>query len=227
MRLKIPLLALAPLALAGCFLFPAQKLATGPAPYGSPYSGLVGKRTAIIVYAPRATIDEYPAAREEIAGFVATKMRANLPATAPTNVVISPQAVIEWQDSTFNWQSLSPEDIGRHFGAERVLTIQILDYSTRKTLGHSDMQGRLRALCRVYEVTLPASSVLETPQTAPAYAALPSAWSSLIDVSWPPFRPLDPTQTQEAAVRLRALDSFADRLVRYFYEIREDPALRG
>ncbi len=211
MRLRVPFLGIAAVALGGCFLFPGPKIAAGPSPYGSPYSGLKDKRTAIVIYVPRSTIDEYPMAREEISTFVANKMRASMPSSGFASSVIDPAMVIEWQDSTFNWRNLPETEIGRHFNAERLLCINVLEYSTRKVIGHGEMQGRLRAQCRVFEI--PASAAATAPvQYAPATAA----WQSLIDIHWPPTQTLAPTQTNEGAVRYRTLDTFSERLVGYF-----------
>jgi hypothetical protein len=199
------------LAWGGCLLLPAFKPAAGPAPYGAHYSGLADKRTAIVVYVPRSTVDEYPSVREEITGFLANKMRAAIPSSGVASTVIDPALVIEWQDSTFNWRNLPENEIGQHFQAERLLCIQVLDYSTRKIIGQSEMQGRLRAQCRVFEIPD------APPASQPAgYAPTQAAWTSLIDIKWPPDRPLAPTQTNEGAVRYRTLDSFSERLVGYF-----------
>jgi len=55
-----------------------------------------------------------------------------------------------------------------------------------------------------------------------ALAALGLTWLAnnpgVVDVTWPPDRPLDPTQTNENAVRQRILELFSTDLVRYFYD---------
>jgi hypothetical protein len=131
--------------------------------------------------------------------------------------------VIYWQNDTLNWQSLSAKDIGRHFKVDRVLFIEVLDYSMRRPTGVSNLQGRLRAQCKVYETQDAAAGPDERGHTS-------AAWTGLIDAVWPSPKPLDPTQTNESAVRLRTLEFFADTLVRCFYEGREGsslPAVRG
>jgi hypothetical protein len=191
----------------------------------TPYNGLANKSVAIVVYAPMATVDEYAGAREEISTFVATQMRGNM----PTTLLVDPRNVVLWQDSTLNWANLPPADIGRHFHVDRVLVIQVLDYTMKRPLGVSNLQGRLRAQCQIFEV----AAVTTAPtggaggeSTAPALPA--AAWSGLMDAAWPSGKPLDPTQTNENAVRLRTLETFSDLLVRYFYEHREpDTSIRG
>jgi hypothetical protein len=185
--------------------------------YVSPYTGFADKTAAIVVYAPTAILDDYPGAREEISNFVSTQMRQHM----ATTQLVAPRDVIYWQDDTLNWKNLSARDIGRHFGVDRVLFIEVLDYSMRRPVGVSNLQGRLRAECRVYD----------TEERSPAPDAnghMAVAWTGLIDAAWPPTKPLDPTQIDEAAVRLRTLQSFADTLVRSFYVSRDgSPAMRG
>jgi hypothetical protein len=184
----------------------------------APYPGLANKSLAIVVYAPIATLDEFPGAREEISSFVATQIRGNMPTTA----LVDPRQVVSWQDSTFNWQNLSPSDFGKHFQVQRVLVIQILDYSTKRPLGVSNLQGRLRAQCLIFDTP-------KSAPDAPPETSLPApVWSGLVDAAWPSGKPLDPTQTNENAVRLRTLESFSDLLVRFFYERREpQTTIRG
>jgi len=185
--------------------------------YGSPSNDLADKSVAIIVYAPQATLNEYSATREEISAFVSTQMRGHMPTTR----ILDPQDMIDWQNSKLNWANLSPREVGRHFNVDRVMAIEILDYSTKRSLGVSNYQGRLRAQCRIYDTTETAAGPDEAGHMMPV-------WSGVVDAAWPSGKPLDPTQTNEAAVRLRTLDAFADLLVQYFYQRAEpDSSIRG
>ena len=218
MRMKACFIAVGLFAIAGCGWLDQHLAAPVTAKsWVAPYTGFVDKTAAIVVYAPAATLDEYSGAREEISTFVATQMREHMAATR----LLAPRDVIYWQDETLNWQNLSARDVGRHFGVDRVLFIEVLDYSMRRPMGVSNLQGRLRAQCKIYE----------TQENAPKpddNGHLAAVWTGLIDAAWPPAKPLDPTQTNEAAVRLRTLESFADTLVRCFYVAREgSPAVRG
>lgn len=217
---RIACLAL-PLAIGGCGLFgiggtpPQTNLSNRTS--GSPYAGLAGNSVAIVVYAPQATLNEYTATREEICAFVVNQMRQHMPTTR----ILDPDDLITWQNSTLNWANLSARDIGRHFNVDRVIAIQVLDYSTKRPLGVSNFQGRLRVQCHIYNTAEDAAGLDANGHLAPA-------WTGLVDAAWPSGKPLDPTQTNESAVRLRTLDAFADLLVQFFYERREpDSSMRG
>jgi hypothetical protein len=217
MRYKAFFLGASVLTLLGCNLFtpkPAPALAAKS--IAAPYEGLVDKSVAVVIFAPAVIIDQYPGAREEIADFVTTKMREQM---ASTRLVL-PREIIYWQNDTLNWTNLPPRDIGRHFGVDRVLFIEVLDYSMRRPVGVSNLQGRLRAQCHIYDTEPKAAGPDENGRMA-------AVWTGLIDAVWPPAKPLDPTQTNEAAVRLRTLESFADMLVRNFHAEQASPARRG
>jgi len=196
---------LLPLLLAGCGLFTPREAGRTP-PYGSPYAGLNNKSVAIVVYVPPAAANEYTGARDEISSFITAQFREHL----PTVQLLNPQIVMNWQDDTLNWQALSGDAVGKHFGVDRVLYVEVLSYTSRKVLKYSNMQGDLRALCKIYQS--------DAPAPPPAAPAPPPAWTGLVDAFWPLSRPLDPTQTNEAAVRLHTLEAFADQLVGHFYE---------
>ena len=211
MHMRRPLIALS-LLLSGCGLFGGGGEASRKYPLAAPYAGLADKSLAIVVYAQPATINEYPDARKEISTFIAAQMREHLPNTR----LLSPQDVIDWQDDTLNWYALTEKEIGRHFGVDRVLFVEVNEYGTHKVIGFSNMQGRLLAYCKVFDTE------------AAAAASTTPVWTGVVDASWPPDRPLDPTQTNEAAARQRVLDAFADRLVRYFYTQTDGgPFIRG
>jgi hypothetical protein len=196
-------------SLSGCTLFGPPK----PKPYVDqtppPYAGLRDKTVAIVVYAPQATVDEYPGVREEISSFLTREFRANM----PTTQLVDPRQVIAWQSSTLNWIGLSEAEIARHFAVDRVLFVEVLDYSTKRPLGYSTLQGHVRAFCRITESDQAGGSAETTTAPAEGHAA----WSGVVDVHWP-ARALDPVQTSESAIRLRTLELFAGRTVRSFYD---------
>jgi hypothetical protein len=203
--LTLSLLTSAAAALGGCGMFAAADAARG-IPVAAQYNGLADKSVAIVVYTMPATIDEFAGSREEISAFVANQMRQHLPTTR----LLNPRDVIEWQNGTINWYGLSETDVGKHFSVDRVLSIHVLDYSTRRLIGYSDLQGHLRAQCKIVET-----------DAAAAASGGGNLWTGIVDVTWPMDRPLDPTQTNENAVRQRVLEMFADQLVKYFYDHRE------
>ncbi len=220
MKSKYALLLSGSLLLGGCQIFdgffdaifsPTKRAVAQGYTSLTDFPGLADKSVAIVVYAPRATLDEFTGTREEITAFIVNNMREHMPTTR----LLDPRKreVINFQDDTLNWASLPERDIGKHFSVDKVLMIEVLDYSTRRLPGHTEMQGRLRAQVHITDCGPNGS---DTPE-----------WRGVVDVKWPPDRALDPAQNNEAAVRLRLLEAFADRLVRSFYAGRAEMAIPG
>ncbi|MCL2639585.1 MAG: hypothetical protein FWD53_01950 [Phycisphaerales bacterium] len=163
------------------------------------YDGLANKSVAIVVYIAPATIYEFPSAREDVSAFLAAQMRAKMP-----NVrLLDSRHVIRWQDDTINWFAMSEKQIGRHFGVDRVLYVEVLAYASRVEAGYGDLQGRLRTHSKVFET--------DTAGDAPA-------WTALTDVTWPVDRPIEPNRMSEVAVRQRTLNVFAELVVGKLYD---------
>lgn len=200
------ILALALLAagggLASCgFLAGAFQQQTGKAVEAT-YRNLDNKSLAIVVDPDPATALEYAGARTEIGAFVTAQFQQNMP-----NVkLLRYQDVIRWQDETLQWQGLPVKDIGKHFGTERVLYIELLDYRTREAGATNLLRGHIHAMARVFEVDTPGPN---------------AAWEKEFDVAWPPTAPMDVLKANDTAVRKRVLEVFSEQLVGQFYDHKE------
>ncbi len=190
------LLGLTP-GLSGCGILPGTGATDKKIP--AAYLGMADKSLAIVIYTDQATTNEFPAAREEISSFLAAQVREHLPTTR----MLDYHEVINWQDDTLNWYSLTEKEMGKHFSVDRVLYIELLDYAVSPNRGYGDLQGHLRANCKVYAVDA----------TSPE-----AAWSEVIDVSYPKDHPLEAVKMSPDAVRSHTLEDFAAEVVSRFYE---------
>ncbi len=190
-----------PLVLTGCWFFMASQEVSGK-PIDAQYKGLADKSVAIVIYSDQATTNEFPAAREEISAFVAARFREHM----PTVQLLDYHEVMNWQDDTLNWFALPEKDIGKHFSVDRVLYVELLDYSVSMSKGYGDLQGHIRANCKVFEI--------DTPTPTPA-------WTGLVDTTYPKDRPTDVGQSSPEAVRAKTLEDFADAVVSNFYDHNE------
>jgi hypothetical protein len=197
----VAVLLAAPPLLTGCWLFAAAERANGHK-VAAEYTGLADQSVAVVIYADQASTDEFPDARTEISNFLGAAFRTKLPSVR----LLDFREVTAWQDDTLNWNALPEKDIGKHFSTDRVLYIELLDYSTRAANSFGDLQGHIKAQCKVFETNAPGPT---------------AAWSDLIEVRWPKDHPLDPASGSEVAVRKRALELFSNELVNRFVEHRE------
>jgi len=157
---------------------------------------------AIVIYADWATSLEYVGARDEIAVFVTARIHEMI----PTAKLVNAKEIIHWQDDTQEWQGMPVKEIGTHFGVDRVLYIELLDYHTREPGSKNLMRGRIHAVARVYET--------DTPGDKPV-------WEREIDVYWPKVAPVNSLQSSDVTVRRRVLEAFSDELVGNFFDRRE------
>ena len=90
------------------------------------YTGLENHSVAIIVYASEdAILFEYPTAREDVAAFVTQQLRTNIPSIR----LVDYHEVADWQNQTPHWEVMQVKDMGRHFSVDRVIYIELSDYS--------------------------------------------------------------------------------------------------
>jgi hypothetical protein len=192
------LLMLCPFLLSGCWLFAAEEEMKGEK-IPAVYTGLPDKSLAIVIYADQATTDEFTDNRKEVASFISAQFREHMPSVR----LLNPLEVINWQDDTLNWFGLSEKDIGKHFSVERVLYIELLEYSNHMGGGYGDMQGHIKANCKIIEVD--------------AHGDAP-VWSSVLEVRYPQDGPATATKSDETNIRARTLQIFATDLVHNFYD---------
>jgi hypothetical protein len=203
LRSLAPVLALAALALSltGCtFLAMAYEKEAGK-PVDATYNGMDDKNTVIVVYVDPATTMEYPSTRQEISAFVAAAMAKGMPKVH----LVPYEDVLRWQDATLNWYAMPEKDIGKHFSAERVIYIELMDYGTREAGSDELFRGHIKTVAKVFEVDAPGNS---------------AAWREDLTVHWPETMPLDSSKTNDMAVRHELLDLYARTLVGRFYNHR-------
>lgn len=171
------------------------------------YSGLAEKRVAVVVYADPATTNEFSAAREEISSF----LDAELKRAIPTIQLVDYREVVRWQNQTIHWYALTEQDIGKHFGVDRLVYLELLDYRTKIPGAKGYVQGNIRALCKISEIG----------------GAGKVVWQGEVEAAYPPDGPLDILSLNEIAVRTRTLEAFARKLVGCLHTHREiDPGVR-
>lgn len=189
------------LGLGGCSWLAMASEKVGGKNVPADYKTLDDKSLAIVIYPDWATGLEYAGARDEIGAFTTAQMREFLPKTKLVNY----KEVIHWQDDTQQWRNMEMKEIGKHFGVDRILYIEVLDYRSRQPGSDNLLQGRIHAMARIYE----------TDAAGPA-----AAWEKEFDVTWPNI-PEGPPKTNDLTVRRRVLEAFSVQLVGNFYEHKD------
>jgi len=173
------------------------------------FKGLAHSSVAIVIYADPAVQYEYPLVRHELSAAIADQFRKNV-----KNVeVIDPLRVIAYQDENIHWDALGKTELAKNLGADHILSIALVEYSTRDRGSLNIYRGRITAQVRVYRASLPERDSC--------------VWSGKdIRVLYPPDAPMGQVGENDKVIRYRTNSVFARELVRKFYD-HEVPVNRG
>ncbi len=175
--LSVGFMALVP-ALTGCGVLAAPFFLWGQEPMKTikaehPY--LSDKRVCILVRADMETLFEYQHVQFEVASYVRAALEGGVKGVA----VVDPRKVTDYQASTRDWEKLDPAEIGKHFGADRVLDIDLTQYTTREPDSPHLVRGHITALVSVYNAEYPNSEPVYRTEIKTVYPpSSTAAWGT-------------------------------------------------
>jgi hypothetical protein len=126
------------------------------------FNRLEGKKVAVLVWAQPETMLQFPHVRTELASQIAYQMRSQLKNTQ----VVPPEQIADYQNRNLNWDAVPPTQIGKQFGADYVVFVELLEYSTRDPKTPTLFSGRAKASVVVHDVADPTARWSLTPETA-------------------------------------------------------------
>lgn len=162
------------------------------------YPYLQDKKVTVAVWAEMDTTFEFPFVQTEVGSFVEDALR-----TSVKGVTVTPtRQVVEYQNRNGDWDRAAPEAIGKHFGAQRLIVVELTQYSTREPDNTHLMRARVAANVKVYDTSYPNSEpVYKTEVRAEYPPDGPGAWG-----------------VSEATLRGEAMRVFAQELAGRFYD---------
>lgn len=180
------------------------------------YDGLDNQTVAILIYADQEILYVRNHADAQVAAFVAKAFEEARGRGKLSGMKLVPVAkTAKYQERT-DWYNMEIVDVGRKFGAGRVVYIELEDYS-RKEIGSPNLlRGRISAAVKVYEVTEKGSP---HPPKNPVYAAR-------INQIWPEDSPVSATDHSLIWVEQGTLARFAKKVAKKFYTHIQDPPKR-
>ncbi len=194
------LLVLSP-AIGGCKLFAAPFLLWGKEPtkdVPAEYPYMQGKKVCLLVWADSETLFEYPWVQLEISEHVATTMKPNIPEIS----FIPNRKIIDLQRRDFDWERGDPAVLGARFGADRVLMIELTQYTTREPESPHLYRGRIAANVKVYDT---------------AYRRSAPVFKTSVETVYPPDS-VGQWGTDDAGIRKATMEAFAIDLAGKFYD---------
>ena len=201
-KLAILLLFVPALAAGGCnylgyllyLIAPAGPSETVPAAFDR----LAGKKVAVLVFTDEAVQIDYPYARWTISRMVEAELQKHVKGVR----VVEPSRVIKYQDQNVHWESMEKAKIGKDLGADFVLHLAIVEFSTLEPGSMTLYRGRITAEPSIYDVA--------HPKRRP--------WRGVeVRVVHPAKSPGQYGQNDQL-IRYKTERIFAEQLVKYFYK---------
>ncbi len=187
----------------GCKLVATPALMWGREPtkeVPAEWPHLQNKKVAIFVWADAETLIEHPWAQLEVAEFVAKAMQRNVAGIS----FVPNKRVYEFEQRQPKWVSTDPAELGDRFGAERVLLIELSQFTTREPESPHLYRGHLAANVKVYNA--------EFKNSAPVYKAS-------VEAVYPPDSP-GKWGVSEREIRRATIETFAEKVAALFYDRR-------
>jgi hypothetical protein len=197
------LVALVLVSSCGCKLAAAPFLMWGPEPtkeVPAEYPYLQGKKVCLLVWADSETLFEYPWVRLEVSEHVAQAMQANVKGVS----FVSNRNVVDLQRRDLDWDRRDPAVLGKRFAADRVLMLELTQYTTREPESPHLYRGRIAANVKVYDTAYPGSA---------------AAFKTSVETVYPP-ESVGQWGTDDQAIRQATMEAFAVEVAGKFYNRR-------
>lgn len=195
------LLALLAVGTGGCEAIALPFLLWGEEPtrtVEAEYPYLPGKRVCIVVRPEMETLFQYPHVRLDLSDHLKVALEAHVADIS----VAEPKRVTDFQKQRHNWEAIDPAVLGRRFEADRLIEVELTQYTTRDPESPYLYRGHIAAVVNVYNT--------DYPNSAPAY-------STEVRVAHPDEGPAK-WGAEEREVRASVMQAFADEVAGKFYD---------
>jgi hypothetical protein len=170
------------------------------------FPDLPGQKVAVFVFADEQVQYEYPVARSRLTRRIA----ADLEAHVDDIQVVSPEVVLKFQSEHTDWVAMDRTKLAERFGADYVLLVSVIRYTTRAPRSVSLYRGHIEAEAAVYQASLPErrSRVWATRE-------------NLVE-TYPEQATTGLLRKEAARIRDETERRFVDKLVKLFYDHEQE-----
>lgn len=186
---------------SGCNLVALPWLLWGKKPtrnVPAEYPYLAGKSVCVAVWADSNTLFEYPFVQLELAEHLAAAIEPQIEQVS----FVPARDVVDLQRSEPDWDREHESVIGARFRVDRVLRVDLTQYTTREPDSPHLMRGRIAASIKVFDSARPDASPLYRAMVESVYPENTSGeWGS-----------------DDRAIRKATLEAFAAKVARKFYD---------
>jgi len=164
------------------------------------YTQLKGKRVAIVIAGLPAIDFEDPYARMDLALASAELIRQEVKEVQ----FVEQEKIERFQQENLDWISMPMREIGSKFGVDRILYIELMQFTTVEPESINLVRGRVWSQVSIYEIDSPQPNV-------PVY-------ETEIQVVYPEQGPLPMSDTARIGARQQIIVLYAHELSRKFYD---------
>ena len=198
-------LALTVAAISGCtYLIPLFMIGEHKRTVPAEYDGLRNSRTVVLVWAGQETLFDYPYVRLELATFISDKLRSEVEGIE----LVEPARVEDHIERTLA-TAFDPVEVGRHFQADKVIYLELLEMRMRRPETPTLLQGTISASVAVFDT----GADVDNPQRFEL---------ATVTTTYPERQPVLNNRGAAELVRQQTYVNFAERTARKFYAYEEE-----
>jgi len=168
------------------------------------FDKLPNKRVLILAWVPPESLFDYPYVRFELASYVNDKLDTEMASRKLSIDLVNPREVEDYLQREMASQ-IDPQTVGRHFHADYVVYLEVLDFQIRDPEQPQLLQGLIHASLSVHEMS--------SDQQASRRYELAAVRSTYPDSSALPFSANNSVHVREMTYR-----TFAEQVARRFYD---------
>lgn len=172
------------------------------------FDKLANSRVVILVWTDQSTLFDYPHARLELATYVGDKLFAELTQRDPGTELVDSAEVEDFLQQNLDAQ-IDPYAVGKHFDADYVVHLEILEFQIRDPELPQLLRGRIHASVTVFDVRTDRDVALTFELTP-------------VRCTFPEHGPVLMTATNSEEIREATYHKFSELVARKFYEYTVD-----
>lgn len=165
------------------------------------FKDLPGTKVAVVVFADQNVLYEYQSVPFEIASGIGYELSKNVQKVQ----IVDSQRVLKYQAENLEWDSQDRTAIGKALGADYVLHVSLVEFTTSEPGSINLYRGRVTAEVKLYKVSMPERE------------ACVKSWEN-IRVSFPEQEVVGQMNEDDRGIRLATEKVFADVIAKKFYK---------
>lgn len=168
------------------------------------FDKLPGTKVAVLVWAQPSTYFDYPHVRFELATYIGDKLNAEMAQKNQPVAMIDPRDVEDFVQKTAG-ADIDPYKVGRQFGADYVIYVELTEFQVRDPEQPQLLRGRIGGSISVHDAKNAAATLRRFELTP-------------VQSIYPEDQPLVINATNTPLVREATYRKFAEQVARKFYE---------